>query len=143
MSVATKDTYKAGEGNPIIAIKYNKPNVHAFGDLEGKEVKALMPGWNEFPLRMWTKYESHPDVKKMLADKVIEIHPTMKALKKGVKAPEEFDVTKLAESDATKVVGETFSRDLLNRWQDEETRSKVKKAIRERITDLFETKDET
>lgn len=122
-------------------IKYNKTNIHALGTSDGKEIYNLRPGWNEFPARIWKQYETHPDIKQMLSARDIEL---MKYKPKKGKAigldDSELHLTDLKDDDAISVASSTFSRPMLQRWLDEETRHKVKRVVEKQLTPLLPEK---
>jgi hypothetical protein len=138
-------------------IKYNGTNVHAFGHIDQDKTKPtiggpqnivwLRPGWNEFPSHIWEMYTKptvHPEVQKMLDDKKIELMDekvgTGKKKKTLGQDDEPFNLKDLTDSKAIEVVKSTFNREILQRWSDEENRSKVKRALEEQIKPLLPDK---
>lgn len=135
-------------------IKYNKSNVHALGHVPSSETKIaggpqdiawLRPGWNEFPSHIWEMYKTHPQILKMLEAKDIELMNIQVKLKQGKKmvtkvigpGDSELHLMELPEPMAIKVASETLNRQMLERWADEETRHKVKRAIMKQIEPLM------
>jgi hypothetical protein len=151
-------------------IKYSGTNVHAMahineaalksmkdGDAKAiaiqtpQDVKWLRPGWNEFPRATWEQNKEHPEIKKMLKKKVIELMEYEAKIKiKDPKTGRPKTVTRMVGADdkpvklkwfdeitAKKIVTETLNRDMLQRWMDEETRHKVKKVLRKQIEPLM------
>lgn len=128
----------------VVMLKYNKENVHAVADLSNvahgvaapSSIHRILPGWNEFPKRVWDQYASHPDFVGMLKDGTIEIMTKGKK-KEPIVAQDEFELSKFDESTAIKLVADTQNRHLLQRWLDSETRGKVKKAIDKQLKPLL------
>lgn len=116
-----------------------------------QDIQWLRPGWNEFPKHVWEQNENHPGVQKMLKDKTIRLMAEKIQIKSGKKKitkvvgqdDEEIDLKLFAEARAIEIVKETLNRDILQRWLDEETRHKVKRALTKQIEPLLNnTKDE-
>lgn len=105
-----------------------------------QDIKWLRPGWNEFPSNIWEQNKENPGIKAMIAKGMIEIFDPKKAgMKKGkTLGPDaEIHLTDLAEPAALKIAKQTWDRDLLQRWVDEETRHKVKRALLKQIEPLL------
>lgn len=126
-------------------IKYNKNNLHALGTYDGKDIKFLRPGWNEFPSDIFKLYENDAEIKRMIEDKTIEVMAEKVVIQDGKrkitkiigKDDEEVHVKELPEAKAIEVVKGTLNRDILQRWMDEETRHKVKRAIDAQLKPLL------
>ena len=129
-------------------IRYTKTNVHTFPvTAEAKEVVKLKPGLNEFPSKVWKLWEKHPIVVGMIEDGDIEL-VNLKSEAKGKAKPKvigkddkELRIKELSAKDAIKVVKETFDRDMLERWQAEETRHTVKKELDKALEKFAPAKD--
>lgn len=135
-------------------IKYNGKNIHALGHIDEDPKKVVSgpqaihwfrPGWNEFPSNIWKMYEKHPEIVKMLEDKKIELLNEKTTVQKGKKKvtvhlgmnDEPIELKDFSEQVAIKIVKETYNRDMLQRWEDEENRHKVKRALVEQIKPLL------
>jgi hypothetical protein len=126
-------------------IRYTKNNIHALGSHDGKEIKWLTPGWNEFPSHIWKQYENDAEIKKMIADGAIELLADKVTVKEGRKTvtkvlgagDEELRIKDLPEPRAIELVKQTLNRGMLQRWDDEETRHKVKRALAAQIKPLL------
>lgn len=133
-------------------IKYSGTNIHALGHIEQDKTKPsygpqdihwLRPGWNEFPSHVWRMYEDHPEILKKLKDGTIELmDEKVLAGKNGKKksigtSDEPIDLKDLPESKAIEIVKGTYNREMLQRWLDEENRSKVKRSLEEQIKPLL------
>jgi hypothetical protein len=126
-------------------IQYNKPNNHALSNLKGDAIVVLRPGWNEFPSEIFNVHKDDSEIKGMIADGTIKFLKekvvTMEGRKKVTKTVGEDDselhVKDLDEKKAIEVIKATFNRDMLQRWMDEETRSRVKRAIDAQIKPLL------
>ena len=135
-------------------IQYNRPNNHVLtsytpglapgGVMAMPEQHVLRPGWQEFPKRMYDLYKDDPEMKAMVKSGAVVISDVIIA-GEGKKAPKvalgqadvEVQLTKIEEKKAQEIVAGTFNRELLQRWLDEENRSKVKRALEKRMKDLF------
>lgn len=126
-------------------IKYNNTNLHALSTYDGKDIKWLKPGWNEFDSTVWVQHEKDPSIQKMIADGVIELMAEKVKVKEGGKtvtkvlgkSDEELNIKHLDEKKAIEVVEATWDRDMLQRWADEETRHKVKRAVDKQLKPLL------
>lgn len=126
-------------------IKYNNTNLHALGSFDGKQISWLRPGWNEFPSALFKLYEKDPEILKMIEDKKIELLNEKVSQVKGKKkvtlhigmSDEPIHTTDLPERKAIEIIKGTYNRDILQRWEDEETRHKVKRAIAEQVKPLL------
>lgn len=131
-------------------LKYNRPNVHIIPGPDGKTTHRLMPGWNEFPSKVWEHYQGHPEIQRFIDEGVIEVMDEKKVEKKGKKVVQKklglddspLNLKDLAEDRAIKVAKETNNRDLLERWHDAETRTKVKRALEKQLKPLQNAKSE-
>ena len=114
------------------------------------DIHRLMPGWNEFPKHVWDQNKDHPSIQKMIKDKTIEVlheEVTVKLGKKSIKRvigmdDEPINLRDFSETRATQLVKETLNRDILQRWLDEETRHKVKRALTKQIEPLLNSKQD-
>lgn len=114
-----------------------------------QDIVKLMPGWNEFPRAIWEQNKNQPSIVKMLKDKKIELMDEKVTIKQGKKQvvqvvgqdDEPISLRSFSESRAVEIVDGTFNRDILNRWLDEETRHKVKKALRKQVEPLLNNKE--
>lgn len=119
-------------------------------DLAPQEIKWLRPGWNEFPKDVWDQNKDHPGIKKMLASGKIELLAEKVTVTEGRKKitkvigmdDEEVSIKLFSEARAIEIVKDTLNRDILQRWMDEENRSKVKRAIDKQIKPLLSTKSQ-
>jgi hypothetical protein len=115
-----------------------------------QDVKWLRPGWNEFSTECWDQNKNHPQIVKMIKKNIIEImNHTAKVKvrdKKGkVKLVQRLigqddrpvRLTYFDEKSAVKIAKETWNRELLQRWLDEERRHKVAKVLRKQIEPLL------
>jgi hypothetical protein len=110
-----------------------------------QDIQWLRPGWNEFPKEVWEQNKDHPGIVKMLKDKTIRLMAEVVTVKEGKKKltmvlgqdDEQIDLKMLAEPRAIEIVKETLNRDILQRWLDEETRHKVKRALTKQIEPLL------
>lgn len=110
-----------------------------------QDVQWLRPGWNEFPRHVWEQNMNHPGIQKMLKDKKIELMTDVVEIKKGKKTTtmpigqddEPVALKYFAENRAIEIVKGTLNRDILQRWLDEETRHKVKRALTKQIEPLL------
>jgi hypothetical protein len=145
-------------------IKYTGTNVHALGQVNMANlklnqsplaVKSLQPGWNEFPKDVWEQNKNHPSIKQMLKDGKLQIMDDQvvvkaksesgKIAKKKIAVGTYDKKMKLLwfdEKRAVEIIKDTYNRDLLKRWTDEETRSRVKKALDKQIKPLLHSDKE-
>lgn len=116
------------------------------GSLDGKEIHCLSPGWNNFPTHIWSMYESHPDIVKMIKDGDVEIMD--KVVKEGKKTrvvgadDKPVELTDFSEDEAVKIVASTFKREMLQNWLDGDNRSKVRRALEKQIDKLDPSKQD-
>jgi hypothetical protein len=108
---------------------------------------VLRPGWNEFPAEIFELHKNDPEIKAWIksGDIVIsdvKVGAGKKAIDLGAQDVEVHLAEIKDEKKCIEIVNGTFNRDLLQRWIDEETRSKVKRALSARMKDLFEKKDD-
>jgi hypothetical protein len=123
------------EGKKKLFIKYNGTNIHNLASFDGKQMSWFQPGWNEFPADIWKQYEKNDDIIDGLENKLFEVYKSP-----GKKTPllaEEFNVKDMDEKTAISVVTSTWVRPLLQRWQDEETHHKVKRALDKQLKPLM------
>lgn len=144
-------------------INYTGTNVHALPQVNvanpmlqsPQDVKWLRPGWNEFPKAVWDQNKSNPNVQKMLKKgiiKLLEYTATVKVktktgkiklVKKAIGLDDSpVKLKYFDEKTAVTIAKNTYDRDLLQRWDDEETRHKVKKVLRKQIEPLMSSKDD-
>ena len=137
-------------------VQYNRPNNHvlsthgvmaANGVMTQPDIAVLRPGWQEFPKHIFDMHKDEPSFKKLMAEGVIVVSDAaMGTGKKAVKvgqADVEVHLSEIKdEKKCIEIVNGTFDRELFQRWLDEETRSKVKRAISARIKELYGKKDE-
>lgn len=110
-----------------------------------EDIKWLRPGWNEFPKAVWDQNKDHPGIKHMLETGKIEIMNEKIEVKSGKKTitkivgqtDEEISLKLFSEVKAIQIAKGTLNRDILERWLDEETRHKVKKALKKQIEPLL------
>lgn len=108
------------------------------------DVKWLRPGWNEFPKDVWEQNKDHPSIQSMLksgkivvmADKVVVQQGKKKIAKVVGQDDSEITLEVFPERRAIDIVKNTYDRDLIQRWLDEETRHKVKRALVKQIEPL-------
>lgn len=114
------------------------------------DIKWLRPGWNEFPKEIWEQNKTHPQILSMLKKGTIVLMNEKVTILKGGKkltklvGPEDEQVRLrwFDTSRACQIVKGTFDRDLLQRWEDEETRHKVKKSIKKQLEPLLASPEE-
>lgn len=115
------------------------------------DIKWLRPGWNEFPKAVWDQNKDHPQIQKMLRKKKIELMSEKVTITKGGKKvtrvvgleDEQIRLRWFDEKRALGIVKDTYDRELLQRWLDEESRSRVKRKLEKQITPLLaETQNE-
>lgn len=140
-------------------IKYSGTNIHALGHIDDsksvasgpKAIHWFRPGWNEFPQAIWKMYENHPDILKMIQDKKLELLNEKVTTTKGKKKTiltvgmddKPIDLKDFSEARAIAIVKDVFNRDILQRWLDEDTRHKVKRALEIQIKPLRNEKQES
>ena len=125
-------------------IKYNKTNCLALGSFDNSEIAVLRPGWNEFPSHIWNKHEGDKQLKKLIEDGEIEflkVTSLGKGKKKEAGQDAELHIKDLDETKAIGITKSTFNRDMLQRWIDEENRSKVKRALEKQMQTISPTKE--
>lgn len=113
-----------------------------------QDIKFLRPGWNEFPREVWEQNKEHPQILKMLAEGKIELMSEVVVVKSGSKktslmigeSEDPLVLKQLEVPKAVKIIKGTFNREMLQRWQDDEIRSTVKKAITEQLDPLLNPK---
>lgn len=141
-------------------IKYNGTNVHALTyssetDLKmnqsPQEVVGLLPGWNEFPKKIWEQNKNAPSIQKMLKKGTIELMEDkvtvrmkdkktgkVKAVKKVVGTDDrKIKLTWFDVARAVEIAKNTYHRDTLQRYLDEENRHPVKRALEKQIKPLL------
>lgn len=116
-----------------------------------QDIPFLRPGWNEFPKHVWEQNRDHPGIKKMIKDKMIQVMSDVVSVKVGKKTiklaigqdDKELSLQDFSAERAAEIVKQTWNRDMLQRWLDEETRHKVKRTLTKQIKPLLnESKDE-
>lgn len=113
-----------------------------------QDIRWLRPGWNEFPKVIWDQNKDHPGIQKMIREKKIELLAEPVVIKEGKKRitkiigqdDEEVSLKHFAEVRAIEIVKGTLNRDILQRWMDEESRHKVKRALSKQIEPLLNDK---
>lgn len=140
-------------------LKYNKPNNHVLstfgagvgGVMAQPDIKVIRPGWQEFPKHIFDMHQNDPHMISMIKDGTIEISEMAVKEKVGKKtatvelgkSDAEVHLTKIPdEKKCIEIVNGTFDRGLLQRWIDEENRSKVKRALEKRMKDVYDKKEE-
>lgn len=125
-------------------IKYNKSNIHALAEHDGASVKKvhwLQPGWNEFPNKVFALYKNDPEILDMIDNGVIELMDEKVKVGRKVEtvgvSDAELDIRKLEEKKAVEVIKGTLNLKMLQRWADEETRHKVKRAVEAQLKPLL------
>lgn len=115
-----------------------------------QDIQWLRPGWNEFPKHIWEQNKENPSVKKMLAEGKIELLSETITVSMGKKKvtktigmdDEPVNLKDLSETKSIELVKGTLNRDILQRWLDEETRHKVKRALSKQIEPLLNKTNE-
>jgi hypothetical protein len=112
-----------------------------------QEVHWLRPGWNEFPSHIWEQNKAAPSIQAMLKDGTIELMKertkvkdpkTGKLVEKIIGADDrEISLSFFDDKKAIDIVKNTYNRDILQRWIDEETRHKVKRVLTKQIEPLL------
>lgn len=110
-----------------------------------QDIQWLRPGWNEFPSHIWEQNKDHPGIKRMIDEGKIEIMSEKIQVKEGKKlvtkiigqTDEEVSLKHFTETRAIAIVKGTLNRDILERWLDEETRHKVKRALKKQVEPLI------
>lgn len=136
-------------------LQYNRPNNHVLsthgsmvgGVMAQPEIHVLRPGWQEFPKHIYDMHKDDKMFKEMVKKGDIVVSDVKVGAGKKAVALAEADVeVHLSEIKDEKkcieIVKGTFNRELLQRWLDEETRSKVKRAINERVKEVYGKKEE-
>lgn len=113
-------------------IKYTGTNVHALATKDGKVIASLRPGWNEFPMALFKANENDSEVCAWIKSGKLAF--LSKGYGKKAKPLHRFDdeelhLSELEADQALEVVKETYNRAMLQRWLDEETRHRVKRAV--------------
>ncbi len=110
-----------------------------------QDIQWLRPGWNEFPSNVWGQNKDNPQIVKMLKkgtivlmDEKVVFSRGGKKIQKQVGADDsEIHLKVFDDKRAIEIVKSTFNRDLLQRWLDGETRSKVKRRLEKQIEPLL------
>lgn len=106
-------------------IKYAGQNVYMVGQLE------FLPGVNEVDPKKWAEVEKHPLVKVRLEEGILQV------LSEGGKGKSaEVSLASFKDKEAVKLVKETVSKPLLEKWLAEEKRSAVKQALQEQLEEI-------
>lgn len=133
-------------------IKYNRANNHVLSTYRADETHVLRPGWNEFPKHIWEIHSNDAEIKRLMSEGHIEISDVKVVQQEGRKKTTvdlgktdvEVHLTQIKdEKKAIEIVKGTFNREILQRWLDEETRSKVKRVIEKQIDPLLNPKSES
>lgn len=115
------------------------------------EIFSLRPGWQEFPKGVFEAHLEDPEVQQLIKDKHIVISDVVIQEKQGKKTVKvelgkaDVEVHLVAikeEKKCLEIIAGTFNRELLQRWIDEENRSKIKRALEKRMKDVFDPKTE-
>ena len=101
----------------MVIVKNNAPSLHGLAG-----ICRLMPGANEVEDEAWEKVKDFRAVKRRLESGEYEV---LQGKSDGIKG---FTAKKAAE-----LVKETYDMSLLEKWDSEETRPSVRKALKEQI----------
>jgi hypothetical protein len=93
---------------------------------------TILPGVNELP-REAKEFLNHPQIEEMIENGELVIEADSEE--------EEFDITKIPQAKAIKLVAETFSIKTLRAWE-EKTTGKLLKAVQKQIKEMTEIKEE-
>lgn len=115
-----------------------------------QDIKWLQPGWNEFPKHIWDQNKDHPQIQRMIKKGKIKLMAEKVTVKKGGKLvtklvgpeDEQIKIRWFDEKRALSIVKDTYNREILQRWLDQETRTKVKKLIEKQLTPLLKTAED-
>ena len=120
-------------------VRWGKPNNHLLSSHDGKTQTILRPGWNEIDSAVWKENENDPEIKEFIRLEQLEVSEIK--IMHGKKV-----VTDLGKSDAEvhlaeikdekqclSIIKDTYNMALLTRWNDEETRHPVKRALAKQI----------
>lgn len=112
-------------------LKYNgtRPLSIQMGGMDAS-VKVFIPGGNEIKDADWEIIKKHPDMKRKIESKEIEILSDSAPAKTDDNTSE---LSALSAKDAKKLVEETFDVVLLRKWRDEETRKPVSNSIDDQL----------
>lgn len=106
-------------------IKYTGQNVYMVGSID------FLPGVNEVDAKKWAEVEKHPLVKVRLEEGILQV------LSEGGKGKAaDISLANFKEKEAVKLVKETVSKPLLEKWLDDEKRSAVKQALQEQLDEI-------
>lgn len=107
--------------------KWKCPSIHALGKLR------LLPGVNMLDKAQHDELVSHPIMRKHIAAGSLEV---------DVLPENSHGLAGMHHSQAIKLVGETFDRNLLNAWLGDEQRASVRKAIDAQLAAISISEDE-
>lgn len=109
-----------------LILKNNAPRVHQLGlPSKGQKALVLLPGINpNVDEAAWEKAKEIALVQHYLKTKEIEVVDV-----EGAKAGEELDVNSLSVAAATKLIGDTFDRAVLEGWKKKAEKRGVQVAI--------------
>ena len=106
-------------------IKYSGQNIYMVGSIN------FLPGVNEVDAKKWAEVEKHPLVKFRLEE------GTLQVLSEGSKGkPADVSLANFKDKEALKLVKETVSKPLLEKWLADEKRSAVKQALQEQLGEI-------
>jgi len=126
-------------------LKYNRPNVHTIPSHDGRRSYTLRPGWNQIPKDHWESLKKDPELNRFVEERILEVSDFKKESKRGSKTVSKsvghddapIILKELKESEAIRLVKDTFDREQLQVWLDAETRTKVKRALEKQIKPLL------
>lgn len=115
-----------------------------------QDIKWLQPGWNEFPKAVWDQNKDNPQIQLMLKrGKIVVMEEKVSILKGGKRVTkvvgqvdEEVRLRWFDEKRALAIVADTYNREILTRWMDEETRTRVKKKLTKQLEPLLSKADD-
>lgn len=106
-------------------IKYSGQNIYMVGAID------FLPGVNEVDPKKWAEVEKHPLVKVRLEEGILQV------LSEGGKGkPADVSLASFKEKEAVKLVKETVSKPLLEKWLADEKRGSVKDAIKAQLDEI-------
>jgi hypothetical protein len=112
-----------------IVVIYNRPSVMGIQGPKGELLK-LLAGANVVDFDLWKATSSHPIVKSLIDEGVIEFKLPSEKTK-----PEVY-LQSVSNRDAIDLVKKTIDAELLKTWAQKETRKPVVKALEEQIKAL-------
>jgi hypothetical protein len=115
-----------------------------------REVHALKPGWNQFPSQVWKQNETNPSIQSMIKKKMIEFMDAKVRVRiKTSTGKVKLEMRQVGTDDrpvrlryfdekqAIEIAKNTWDREMLQVWLDEETRHRVKKALTKQVEPLL------